>query len=292
VQAEQPEPLWREVVGDTEPWRRGRIFLVVLAVWVLATQIIGIGSSVLLGQIERVLAAAIGGIVFWLLFYFIWIGVHWVRWICGGSMALLAFAHLIWGIRDGNLIRLINGSLNLPISAYLALAPSVYFFALRQKERVRWKESLAVAAVFALLFVSAATTITALLGYKAQLQERGQVFADRAFRRIFIDGDSSFLRSHTTERLMKEEGWERLSWFMADRYMRIGEARNIRPARGQLQFWYQFPATLVPHGRMSTYAESDQGPVQLTVVLGGGGGDWRIDGIWWRYIDPAVLPPD
>ena len=91
---------------------------------------------------------------------------------------------------------------------------------------------------------------------------------------------------------MKEEGWERLSWFMADRYMRIGEARNIRPARGQLQFWYQFPATLVPHGRMSTYAESDQGPVQLTVVLGGGGGDWRIDGIWWRYIDPAVLPPD
>jgi hypothetical protein len=43
---------------------------------------------------------------------------------------------------------------------------------------------------------------------------------------------------------------------------------------------------------MSTYAESDQGPVQLTVVLGGGGGDWRIDGIWWRYIDPAVLPPD
>jgi hypothetical protein len=146
VQAEQPEPLWREVVGDTEPWRRGRIFLVVLAVWVLATQIIGIGSSVLLGQIERVLAAAIGGIVFWLLFYFIWIGVHWVRWICGGSMALLAFAHLIWGIRDGNLIRLISGSLNFPVAAYLALAPSVYFFALRQKERVRWKESLAVAA--------------------------------------------------------------------------------------------------------------------------------------------------
>ena len=139
--------MWREVVGDTEPWRRGRIFLVVLAVCALATRILGVGSSVLLGQIE-------------------------------------------------------------------------------------------------------------------------------------------------TERLIKEEGWERLSWFMADRSMRTGEVRNIRRARGDLQFWCRFPVTLVPHGRMTTYAESDQGPLQLNLLVGGTGGDWLIDSIWWRYIDPAALPPD
>lgn len=113
-------------------------------------------------------------------------------------MALVAFANLIWGLRDGNALRIIDGTLGLPIAAYLGLAPSVYFFALRQKEVVRWKESLIVAAVFGLLLVSAGAAMLALFGYKAHLESRGRAFADRAFRRIFVDGDSEFLRSHAT----------------------------------------------------------------------------------------------
>ena len=144
---EQPEPLWREVVGDTEPWRRGRLFLALLAIWTFASHLLLIGSQILVGRLDVLLAAAIGALVWWLLFYFIWIGVHWVRWLSAGLSGLTAFANLIWGIVYGNPVRLVDGLIALPLAAYLGLAPSVYFFAKRQKETVRWKESLIVGAV-------------------------------------------------------------------------------------------------------------------------------------------------
>ena len=292
MNVDQPEPLWREVVGDTEPWRRGRLFLILLAVWEVLIQCIRVGTEILLGRIEVLLGVAIGAMIFWLLYYFIWIGVHWVRWLSGGWMGLVAFANLIWGIRDGNTMRLIDGTIGFPIAAYLALAPSVYFFALRQKETVRWKESLAVAAVFVLLLASVGATAFGLHSYKTQLEENGRAFADRAFRRVFVDGDTAFFRAHVTERLMQEEGSERLNWFIADRSRRVGEAQNLAPAEGRLQFWYRFPATLVPHGTMRSSAESDHGPVRLNLRIGNAGGQWQIDAIWWRFIDPATLPSE
>ena len=290
--ADAPEPLWREVVGDTEPWRRGRLFLIALALWQFTVHAFMIGSHILLGRIDVVLVLGVGALTFWLLFYFIWIGVHWVRWLSGGFSALLAFANLIWGFRDGNSLRIIDGTIGLPIAAYLALAPSVYFFALRQKEVVRWKESLAVAAVFGLLLCSFGAGIVGLFGYKAHLENEGRAFADRAFRRVFVDGDSNFLRTRLSERTLKQYGWDRMSLFMADRYMKIGVARNLRAARGQLRFWFRFPGTLVAAGRMSTYAETEQGPVRLEMAVVQGGGEWQIDALGWRFVDPAALPQD
>lgn len=241
--SDTPEPLWREVVGETEPWRRGRLFLVLLAIWTFLMQCLAIGPQILLGRIDLVLAGSVSALIVWLLFYFVWIGVHWVRWLIGGFMGLVAFANLIWGTRDGNALRMIDGSIGLPVAGYLGLAPSVYFFALRQKEVVRWKESLVVAAVFALLLLSVGAGILALYGCKAHLENRA--FADKAFRRVFVDGDTNFLRSHATERLMQEEGWEKLSRFMAGRYMAIGVVRDVRPARGNA-FGYAFPARSFP----------------------------------------------
>lgn len=285
-----PEPLWRAVVGDTEPWRRGRLFLIALAVWTLLSQSVAIGQQILQGRVESVLSASVGALVFWLLFYFIWIGVHWVRWLIGGFSMLLAFANLIWGIRDGNAIRVIEGTVGLPIAAYLALAPSVYFFALRQKESVRWKETLVVAAIFGLLLASFGVAIFALWGYKAERETRGRAFADTTFRRIFAEGDAEFLKEHATARLLREEGWERLSWFMADRYLRVGAVEKLQPAEGQVRFWFQFPVTLGSHGYMSTVAASERGPVRLHARIGEAGDEWQIDGIWWRYADPSALP--
>lgn len=292
MKPEQPEPLWREVVGDTEPWRRGRLFLVLLAIWALISQLLLIGSQILVGRIDVVLAAAIGALIWWLLFYFIWIGVHWVRWLSAGFSGLMAFANLIWGILYGNPVRLIDGLIAFPLAAYLGLAPSVYFFARRQKETVRWKESLIVGAVFALLLVSFGTGLVTLASYKTHLESRGRAFANRAFRQVFVDGDTEFLKKHATARLMQEEGWERLSWFMADRYMRVGVARDLRPARGRLRFWFRLPATVGSEGQMSTYAHSEHGPVRFDARIGEAGGEWQIDSIWWRYVDPAAVPPD
>ena len=278
-----PEPLWREVVGDTEPWRRGRLFLVLLAIWELIVNCVALGRLILLGRVELLVMAVIGIIIFWLLFYFIWVGVHWVRWISGGFLCLVAFANLIWGIRDGNVIRLIDGSIGFPIAAYLALAPSVYFFALRQKEIVRCKESLVIAGVFGLLLASAGATAVGLFSYKSNLEARGRVFADQAFRRIFIDGEEPFLRRHVTERLLQEEGWDRLSWFMTDRHLRLGAVRELQPARGRLQFVYRFPTALFCHGRVSSEALGKEGRTKLHLQLIETGGEWQIDGIWWQY---------
>ena len=119
------------------------------------------------GNIERVFALALGATIFWLCFYFIWIGVHWVRWLSAGFSGLIAFAKLIWGMRDGNAVYIIDGTIGFIIAAsHLGLAPSVYFFAIRQKETVRWKESIAVAAVFLLLLLSFGTGMITLFGLK------------------------------------------------------------------------------------------------------------------------------
>src|ERR1700759_3079105 len=98
--AEQPEPLWRGLVGDTEPWRRGRIFLVVFAILTFVNQALLFGLMVLNGVIESLLAFGITAAFFWLFFYLIWIGVHWVRWFTAFCWGVWGFALLIWAFRD------------------------------------------------------------------------------------------------------------------------------------------------------------------------------------------------
>jgi len=242
------------------------------------------------GRLEFVLAVSVGASLFWLSFYFIWIGVHWVRWVSGGLGCLLGFAKLIWGLRDGSGILLVDGTMALVTGAYLALAPSVYFFAKRQREVVRWKESLIVAVVFALLLVSAGATIVGLQAYKAHLELRARAFAAQAFRAVFVDSDTDFLRSHATARLMNEEGWDRLSWFMADRYMQMGAARDLQTPHGNLRFFLRFPRTLVAEGVMTAEANGDNGPVRLHARIGGLGGNWEIDAISWRYLGRRAAP--
>ena len=288
MHSDTPEPLWREVVGDTEPWRRGRLFLVIMAILQLLAQGLGLFGEIFLGNIERFFLMTLGATVSWLLFYFIWIGVHWVRWLSGGIGALLGFSKLIWGVRDGNAGYLIDGTIGFAVSAYLGLAPSIYFFAQRQKERVRWKESLIVAAVFAVLLASFGAAILALFGYKTHLEARGRAFADKTFQRVFIQGDIEFLKHNITVRLMEKEGWDRLSWFMADCYMRIGVAENLQPAEGRLQFRFQFPASVISVGRMSAAAKGRDGPVRFFVVIGGGDGGWQIDSLSWNYDNPPA----
>jgi hypothetical protein len=283
MNAETPEPLWREVVGDTEPWRRGRWFLVVFAVLQLASQIWVIGTALLGGFIEWALGFGLGATLFWLTFYFIWIGVHWVRWVSAGLSGLVAFAKLVWGIRDGSGLLVLDGTISFAISAYLGLAPAVYFFAVRQKERIQWKETFAVAAVFLVLLGSLATAMLGLGFYKVQIDARAREFADRAFRRIFVDGDTQWLRAHATERFVQEHGWDRMSWFMTDRYMRIGIPEDLSQAQGRLQFVYRFPLSLAVFGRMSCEATGAEGRVRMHLLLVHPGDEWQIDAVWWKY---------
>src|SRR3978361_2261983 len=96
-----PPPLWREVVGDTEPWRRGRIAVVLFGVLTLLNQSLIFGADILSGNIEHLLGLGLFALLFWLQFYFIWVGIHWVRWLNAAFSGLAGFAFLIRGMRDG-----------------------------------------------------------------------------------------------------------------------------------------------------------------------------------------------
>ncbi len=291
MQSTDPEPLWRSVVGDTEPWRRGRLFLVLLAVWQLLLHLLVVGSQLLAGNLEVVLYAGLGAIVFWFCYYFIWIGVHWVRWVAGGFSCLLGFAKIIWGLRDGSPLWLVGGVIELGTGSYLALAPAVYFFALRQKAKMRWKEAIVVAAVFGLLLLSTSSTFVALSAYRAKLEREARAFADRAFHSVFVEHDTEFIRRHATARLQSEAGWDRLSAFTTDCYLRLGAEPKAERANGRLRLRFVFPASLVSEGVMFASAQSDQGRVRFSARIGAVvGGEWQLDGIWWRDVMDGAPP--
>jgi hypothetical protein len=286
------EPLWREVVGDTEPWRRGRLFLILLAILTFCLQCFSFWGLVLAGDIQSILGLGIFALLFWLQFYFIWIGVHWVRWLNGAWNGLWGFAFIIWGLRDSAGLVVAVGIYCFATGAYLALAPSVYFFAKRQRESVRWMESLIVAAVFLLLLGSLGAGVFGLLGYKANLEREARRFADTAFNRIFVEHDTYFFLEHASDRLLQDAGGrEALTRFMQDATMRAGEVHDIQPPAGRLRFSFLFPSHLGSEGEMVTEGKGDHGRIRMQLIVGeGSGGGWTIHGIRWMYLAPTSAP--
>lgn len=281
---EKVEPLWQSVVGDTEPWRRGRLFLVLLAIFTFLIQCLTLGVLLLSGEIERLFVIGIFILIFWLQYYFIWIGVHWVRWLYGGWNALSGFASIIWGWRDQSTIIVIAGIYLFCVGAYLGLAPSAHFFAKRQRESVRWTEAMIVAAVFVLLLGSIGVGIIGLLGYKASLEKDARAFADTAFRSIFKEHDTYFMLDHASKGLNEIAGGrEGLTRFMQGTYMQAGDIENIRQSEGSLDFRFSFPFHLASAGEMISDGTGSRGRVRMRIVVTDADGDWAIDGIRWSY---------
>lgn len=285
MNSREPEPLWREVVGDTEPWRRGRLFLVLLAIVTFCLQAITLGLGIVGGDIVGVVTFGIFVLIFWLQYYFIWIGVHWVRWVSGAWNALSGFAFVIWGLRDKTTLGVASGLYLFGIGAYLALAPSVYFFAKRQRETVRRMESLVIAAGFLLLLGSLSAGMIGLSSYKSHLEREARAFADTALTRIFADHDTYFLLGNATDRLLEVGGGQPgLSKFMQGAAMHAGDVHDIQPAVGSLRFWYSFPVELRSGGELRTEGIGDHGiRIRMYLILGEVDGAWKIDAIWWSY---------
>lgn len=280
------EPLWWAVVGDPEPWRRGRLFLVLLAILSFFFQCLSLGYGILSGDIEGALVLGIFVLVFWLQYYFIWIGVHWVRWLNGAWSALAGFVLVIWGFRDGAALGIALGLYSFGVGAYLALAPSVYFFAKRQRESVRRMDSLIIAAVFLLLLGSLSAGVLGLMGYKTHLEREARRFADTAFMRIFADHDGDFLLEHATDRLLKaDNGREQLPIFMQDAMRRAGNVHDIKPSAGWLRFWFSFPSQFGSAGQMVAEGVGDHGRIRMHLKVGEAGGPWKVDGVRWTYFD-------
>jgi hypothetical protein len=68
--------------------------LVCIGLFMGLLQCLVVIAQVILGNIEAFLVFAILIILFWLQFYFVWIGVHWLRWLWGGGNLFTGFCLL------------------------------------------------------------------------------------------------------------------------------------------------------------------------------------------------------
>jgi hypothetical protein len=287
TESTEPEPLWREVVGDTEPWRRGRVILILLAVVMALNQALLFGVMVLNGALEVVLTFGIGAALFWLCFYLIWIGIHWVRWVTAFCWGAWGLALLVWSLRDSSEMEMFSGTLAVVVAVCLGFVPSVYFFAQRQRETRRVFEMVEVGAVVVILILSLTMTMFALSAYKLQLQGAALSFADQTFQRIFTQHDTYFLLENASDDLLKKEGRLRMTRFLQYTTMQAGDVHNIHPAEGWLWFSYAFPATLVAHAEIRSQGEGTKGPLELRMRTEQLANEWRIHDIQW--FDPRLL---
>lgn len=281
MKTDAPEPLWREIVGDTEPWRRGRMLLVSVAFINLLGQVLIAYSTMLVGAVEVMLFVAVTILTWWLLFAFIWFGTHWLRFLLGGLTLLIGFAQLIWAVRDGATVRLIPGTIDFLIGGVF-FAPSVHFFAVRQREIIRWPEKLAVAVVFALLFASFAGGFLALTFHSAAMREEAEQIGDGILQRLVVQNDTKYLFDHASESLRHRYGTGGLSALMTRKYMMLGDVHALHVAGTRVRTVCQFPATFGYVADIDGQATAKCGTVRSRVQILRASDGWQVNGFAWE----------
>lgn len=285
VEADAPEPLWRSVVGDPEPWRRGRILLVCVAAVKVAAQAVMLATAIRTGALLFGISASIDVLIWWLLFAFIWLGTHWVRWLLGSFSFAFAFFHLVQafahGSREAVPLTLLQVMLEVFVGA-ACFAPSVHFFAIRQREKIRWREKLAAAAIFGLLIASSVFTFLGLIFYTEGVQRDERRDGETVLRRLFVQNDTRFLLDHASAPFFDKYKQRGLSWLLQQQFVQMGELHNFTVTGTTLQTHYSFPATFIHTGVVHGVADTDCGRAQLRVLLVGSPRNWKIDGFSWQ----------
>ena len=272
--------LWEQYDSEVEPWRRGRAALVIIGLFYFLLQAAVFIAAVKAGNIEAIVLFSSICAVFWLLCYFIWIGVHWIRWLAGAWSGLNAFILLIWALTDSNGLFATIGSINLIIAAYLCFSSSVFFFAKHQQEKRNWLHSLAVGTVFVLLFLTFFAGGIGLLVYHARLYADAVHFADQAAEHIYTDQDSEWMFANFSADEIAAVSPESLRGFFRDNVGRIGPVLQISPPSGTVWFIYHFPAEIIARAELSAEGKSSFGPVRLHFSISDPGDGWKIDRTW------------
>ena len=283
--------LWEQFDSDVEPWRRGRAVLIMVGAFYFLLQAAVFFAAVKDGNIEAVLVFGSACAVFWLLFYFIWIGVQWIRWLAGAWCGLNGFTLLIWALIYTDGLFASVGSINLIIAAYLCLSPSVYFFGKHQREQRNWLHSLAIGVVFVLLFATFVTGSVGLFVYHARISADAVEFANQAAERIYTDQDREWMFAHFSPDEISAVNADALNGFFRDNVGRIGPVLQISTPTGQVRLIYHFPAEFISHAQLSAEGKSGHGPVRIHFWISDVGGGWTIDRTW---SEPTYTekPPD
>lgn len=283
--------LWEQLDSEVEPWRRGRMVLIIIGTFYFLLQVSVFIATVKDGNIEGVLVFGSACAVFWLLFYFIWIGVQWVRWVAGAWSGINGFIFLIWALTDSNGLFAAVGSINLIIGAYLCLSPSVYFFAKHQQEKRNWLHSLAVGVVFVLLFITFVIGSVGLFVYHGRLYDDAVQFADQAAEHIYTDQDREWMFAHFSPDEIAAVSPEGLNAFFRDNAGRVGPVLQISTPSGPMQLVYHFPAEFTSSAQLIAEGKSSYGPVRIYFSISDRGDGWKIDRTWWERAY-TESPPD
>lgn len=279
---EEPSSLWN--FGEPEPWRRGRTILITIAAFYATMQALIFFVSLLSGALEAALAFAIGLSLWWLAFAFIWLGTHWIRWLLGASTLLSGFALFIWGIRDESMIQWTAGVLDFIIGA-CCFAPSVHFFAVRQKENIRWPEKVIVAVVFLLLLGSVFTALIGVNAYRSLIERDAVHYGEETLRRIFADNDTAYLLGEATDAWRNRSGDVGVTWPLTQKYLRLGEVQSTRVSGVTLRSFYEFPTKVHYIGVIDGVGFAKCGQVMLRLEVHRSAEGWRINGFWWKCPD-------
>jgi hypothetical protein len=283
---EDTRSLWEQYHSDVEPWRRGRVVLILIGLLNFVLQGLDLTAQISFGNIELLLPTVSGFVFFWLQFYLIWIGINWVRWFATAWCGVVGFVLLMRGLFDGNSFFVVFGCINLIVGSYLGLSPSVYFFAKRQRERRNWILSLSVAAIFGLMFLSFFIGSIGLSVYKAQLEAEGGHFADEAFRRIFTDHDAEFLLDRMTDGCVAAGGGrEQWTMFLQRTALQIGGVRDIKRVWTRLNLTYGFHTGFGCTGTVTAQGTGAAGPIQLRLDIVQSDQDWQIETLEWHYLN-------
>lgn len=280
--------LWEQLDSAVEPWRRGRAVLVSIGCCYFALQALFIAVLTAAGNIEQLLAFSVGCVLFWLQFYLIWIGIHWIRWVVGAWSGVVGFYWLLWGFHDANAVMASFGAANLLVASYFCLSSSVYFFAKRQREKRNWRHSVAVGAVFVLLFVTLFAGATGLRLFKLQLEAEAGEFAELVFVRTFAERDFYFCVGQMTDAALSASGGrDQMTTFLKYTLEQAGDVHDIRRTDSHLTISYEFPRRIRCAGIVLAEGDGLQGRVQLRLDVMRTGEGWRIENISWRYVHGA-----
>ena len=286
--SEQTRSLWEQLDSEVEPWRRGRMALLLIGAFYLLLQAFSVYQSVKLGNLEALMGFAAFCAVFWLLFYLIWIGVNWIRWLAGAWQGLSGFCFLIWALRDGDLVLGAAGATNFLIATYFVLSPSVYFFAKRQRANRSWLHSGMVVAVFVLLSFTLLMGAVGLVGYRARAQAAATEFTLEAAQHIYGEQDREWMFAYLSPVDLAASSPESLNAFFVQNVGRLGPVLQISTPTGTVRLTYHFPTQFVFTAQLAADAKSAHGPVRIHFWISDKGDGWKIDRTWWEptYKEP------
>ncbi len=287
--AEETRSLWEQFDSDVEPWKRGRSYLIWIGIFQFFTQGLVIAAAALTGNFERAAGMAIASVLFWLLFYFVWIGKHWFRWLWGAWNLINGFCLLIWAWRDSSASETVSGALTFAIGFVLCFSSSIYFFACRQRESIRWRESVVVAVVCAILLLGVLTTLLGLVSLREQWRRDATTFGLEGFHRTYHDYDYDWVYAHATP---QQHGEERLKYFFSRNRVQVGPVGALSDPVTRIDLRIGSGLHLVAQARLDCETTSVGGPLLLHETLVNQGEEWQIEHMWWDYlpVEPVHVP--